>query len=127
MQCFYHIDKQAVGLCKYCARGICSGCAAEREGGLACKERCEEMVDRITDLVKRNVRISAGSGSTSLLAVVVYWGAALVCSFLLIRETQDTMRLLFGVMAGVMFVSAVANTRILFSRRGRDTSNISKK
>jgi hypothetical protein len=116
MRCFYHPDTEAVGLCKHCSRGICRDCTAQREGGLACQGKHEEMVDLISQLVGRNVRLSARSASTSLLAVIVYWGAGFVCSYLLFRETADTLRLLFGVMAAVMFLAAISNTRVLISR-----------
>jgi hypothetical protein len=122
MECFYHPEAAAVGLCKHCSRGVCRNCAAEREGGVACKGRHEEMVDLISDLVGRNVKLSARSGSTSLLAVAVFWASAAICGYLGYRETADTLRLLFGVMAAVMLVSAVSNTRILLTRSRAKTS-----
>jgi hypothetical protein len=117
MRCFYHPDAESVGLCKQCSRGICRECAAERSGGLACKGRHEHEVDLISDLVERNTKISARSGSVSLIAVIVYWGAAITCGYLLTQETSQNMRLLLGVMAAIMLVAAFANTRILLSRR----------
>jgi sulfite exporter TauE/SafE len=44
MNCYYHPDKPAIGLCKHCQRGVCSDCAALVEDCLACKNRHEEQV-----------------------------------------------------------------------------------
>ena len=44
MNCYYHPDKPAIGLCKYCQRGLCNDCAALVEDSLACKNRHEEQV-----------------------------------------------------------------------------------
>ena len=41
MICFYHAESPAVGICKACCRGLCATCAAEVNGGLACRDRCE--------------------------------------------------------------------------------------
>lgn len=41
MNCYYHPEVPAVGVCKSCGRGICTACAAEVEHGIACRERCE--------------------------------------------------------------------------------------
>ena len=38
MKCFYHPPVDAVGICKNCQRGLCPGCASERDGGLACRD-----------------------------------------------------------------------------------------
>ena len=44
MNCYYHPNQPAVGLCKHCQRGVCIACAADVDGSLACKERHEEQV-----------------------------------------------------------------------------------
>lgn len=47
MNCFHHQDRPAVGSCVSCQRALCTECAADRRGLLACKSRCEVEVDRI--------------------------------------------------------------------------------
>ena len=44
MNCYYHPEKPAIGLCKHCQRGLCSDCAALVDDCLACKYRHEEQV-----------------------------------------------------------------------------------
>jgi len=47
MRCFYHQDKEAVGLCKSCAKGVCAECAVDLGNALACRNRCEERAQSI--------------------------------------------------------------------------------
>jgi len=44
MNCYYHPDNPAIGLCKHCQRGLCTDCAALVDDCLACKNRHEEQV-----------------------------------------------------------------------------------
>ena len=58
MHCFYHQDKEAVGVCKSCGKGLCPDCAAEVPKGLACRGRCEEDVRTVVALIDRNIKLS---------------------------------------------------------------------
>ncbi len=44
MRCFYHPDREAVGICLNCHRGVCAESAAVVSDGLACAGVCEEQV-----------------------------------------------------------------------------------
>lgn len=45
MKCFNHADRDAVGICKSCGKGICHECLVEIPDGIACKtESCESRV-----------------------------------------------------------------------------------
>lgn len=37
MKCYHHPGLEAVGICKFCSKGLCAGCAADLGHGLACK------------------------------------------------------------------------------------------
>ena len=120
MKCFYHPTKDAVGTCKHCSRGLCSHCAAEREGGLACRDKHEAIVDAVSSLINRNVRVtnraaSTTTLSTTALSLLVFWGGAIVFFYLLLGADYLTERLLFGVMAAVMFVCGIPQIRLLLS------------
>ena len=49
MNCFDHPGVPAVGVCNHCMRGLCRECAVETEGLLACRGRCEAIVDELAD------------------------------------------------------------------------------
>lgn len=47
MRCFYHPDREAVGFCKNCGKGLCAETAIDVGNGLACPGPCEKRVERI--------------------------------------------------------------------------------
>jgi hypothetical protein len=57
MKCFYHQDRDAVGSCKSCGKGLCAECAIDLGKGLACRDRCEEEVEAVIALVAENIRM----------------------------------------------------------------------
>jgi len=61
MRCFYHEDREAVGTCKSCGRGLCRECAVELPKSLACRGRCEADAQAVTQLIDRNIQISGTS------------------------------------------------------------------
>ena len=65
MKCFFHQDRDAVGICKSCERGVCPECAVDLGKGLACRGRCEEDARKIIAALEINVR-TAPAGITML-------------------------------------------------------------
>ncbi len=59
MRCFYHADREAVGTCKSCGRGLCRECAVEFPKGLACRGRCEADAEALIQLIDRNIQLSS--------------------------------------------------------------------
>lgn len=58
MRCFYHEDREAVGTCKSCGKGLCRECAIDLTKGLACRGRCEADAQAVIQLIDRNIQIS---------------------------------------------------------------------
>jgi len=56
MRCFYHQDREAVGVCKSCGKGLCPECAVDLGKGLACRGRCEADAQAVIQLIEQNVR-----------------------------------------------------------------------
>ncbi len=63
MNCYYHQNKVAIGICKYCQRGLCSDCAAHAGDSLACKNLHEEQVQSMELLMQKNILQSKRVGS----------------------------------------------------------------
>ena len=59
MRCFYHHDKESVGTCKCCGKGLCSDCAVDLVKGLACRGQCEDDVKALIQLIERNIKLTA--------------------------------------------------------------------
>jgi len=72
MDCFYHPGRFAVGLCKYCQRGLCSDCAAHAGDSLACKGLHEDQVLAMEALMQKNILQSKRVGSDYLRNTIFY-------------------------------------------------------
>ena len=59
MNCFYHPERAALGLCKYCQRGLCNECLAVIDDTLACKNRHEEQVRAMGSLLTQAKRVKS--------------------------------------------------------------------
>ncbi|HEX6034148.1 MAG TPA: hypothetical protein VFY83_06915 [Anaerolineales bacterium] len=72
MLCYYHPDKPAVGLCKYCQRGLCPRCAAPAGDSLACKGLHEEQVVAMEWLMQKNILQAKRVGSDYVRNTIFY-------------------------------------------------------
>ena len=72
MNCYYHPDKSAIGLCKHCQRGLCSDCSTLVEDVLACKDRHEEQVRELVELSKQDILKSKRAGSDYVRNTIFY-------------------------------------------------------
>jgi hypothetical protein len=55
MDCYYHHEVNAVGICKNCHKGICAECAGDTGNGLACRGECEQAVQYLNAYVQKNI------------------------------------------------------------------------
>jgi hypothetical protein len=111
---------EAGGSCKCCAHGLCHWGAAEREGGLARKGRCDAEVDAVTRFVCRNVRAKGVSPWPIALVVLIYWGVR--AGILYVGATQPDRRLRWGAFARAAstFVGGLGSARFLMRGPGQD-------
>ena len=72
MVCYYHPDRPAIGLCKYCQRGLCPECSANAGDSLACKGLHEEQVRGMEALMQKNILQSKRIGSDYLRNTIFY-------------------------------------------------------
>lgn len=55
MKCYNHASLEGVGICKQCGRSICHDCIAPDVRSVACKNRCEQHVERLDGFLERSV------------------------------------------------------------------------
>ena len=72
MNCYYHPDTLALGLCKHCQRGLCHDCAATVDDVMACKDRHEEQVHTMELLMQKNILQSKRVGSDYVRNTIFY-------------------------------------------------------
>ena len=107
MRCYYHQDREAVGICKSCNRGLCADCAAEIGAGLACRDRCEAEVAQLNSLLEKapaSYRTTRGVYLRSAWLFFIWGGATLILGLFLLR---------FATAPGVGYGSVVLGSFLL--------------
>lgn len=119
MKCFVHQSADAVGLCRNCSRGVCAECAADRPSGIACQGRCEQAVDAMDALVRRNVAVASKPGATHWVQVLVYLGAAIAFAVLAYSDAvnggENNVAILFAILAAIIAMPGVLLLRWIFA------------
>ena len=72
MNCFYHQNKVAIGICKYCQRGLCVDCVAHAGDSLACRNLHEEQVQSMELLMQKNILQAKRVGSGYVRNTIFY-------------------------------------------------------
>ena len=88
MVCFYHPGRRAVGLCKYCQRGLCADCASPAGDSLACKGLHEEQVRTLEALMQKNILQSKRVGSDYLRNTIFYGVVGILFSAFGVSQIQ---------------------------------------
>ena len=111
MRCFYHQEREAVGICSSCRRGICDECARDIGKSIACSGQCEEDVagdeamkptmETIQTQVKEFDSVLIMFGVMGLLAIV--WSLP---SYIIYheRDTVQSLSLGFMLLFTVLFI-----------------------
>ena len=103
MNCYYHPEKPAVALCKYCQRGLCSECAAHAGDSLACKGLHEEQVRAMEALMQKNILQSKRVSSDYLRNTIFYGAVGLLFTVFGISQLKW-----MGLQAGIYLVIGLA-------------------
>ncbi|MHA1755570.1 MAG: hypothetical protein ACTSVV_02285 [Promethearchaeota archaeon] len=111
MKCYYHPQKDAVGICKTCNRGICSDCLAQDCNSIACKDHCEQ-VKELDNFIETNKTIHEKIGAVYALNAFIY-----LVSGMILLIAGFTFRNLLGIyimipLGTVFMISAYLQYRL---------------
>ena len=111
MNCYYHPDRSAVGICKYCQRGLCAACAAIVNDSLACKDRHESQVKGLILMVERSILQAKRIGPGYIRNAIFYFlVGALFAGFGLFQYRYLGLQAIFFFLIGLFLLyAAVAN------------------
>jgi hypothetical protein len=112
MRCFNHTDREAVGTCKCCNKGLCPECAVDLGYGLACKVH-EQRAEALEAMVSRasQVQTTAQSAKYVAPAFTAFMGI-LFTGYGLFLDRGPKLLLLLGLgFLGYSLVVLVANRR----------------
>ena len=104
MRCFYHHEKEAVGTCKSCGKGLCPDCAVDLGKGLACRGHCEEDAKAMIQLIERSIKFSP---KTENFENIVQTGRRA-------RTSGAIMNIILGIIFMVWGISMFHTTIIIF-------------
>lgn len=92
MNCFYHQQVIAVGVCSSCGRGLCSECCTVVGKRLACRESCEgdvecfnklrEFAERAPERAKQQIREGKRVVIAVCIFLLIFGGIPLVLSLI---------------------------------------------
>ena len=54
MKCFNHRETDAIAICKYCQKGLCSNCIVDTPYGITCHGRCESEITDLYAMIQQN-------------------------------------------------------------------------
>lgn len=73
MKCFAHRQHDALGFCKYCAKGVCAECLTDTGHGLACSAACATEVEahrKMSEKSKQFYRIDSNKPALPINALM---------------------------------------------------------
>jgi hypothetical protein len=108
MRCYYHENKEAVGTCKSCGKGLCRECAVDLGKGLACRGRCETDAQAVIQLIDRNIHLSITATNYTLATRIVRSSTAIFNFFIggifIVWSLTDFDRFKFLLVLGIGFI-----------------------
>ncbi len=109
MRCYYHPEKEAIGLCKYCQRGLCEACATEVEEVLSCRDRHEGKVRQRMLFEARSLLQSQRAASAYMRNATFYGLVGLLfCAFGAIQYRFLGLQAVFFILIGLFLLYAAA-------------------
>jgi hypothetical protein len=119
MNCFNHQQVSAIGICKFCQKGLCSECAVDLEHGIACKHHQEEVVtlNDIQSYSKRAVQ-NTGKMYKQISMIFAFLGIVMILGGLILGKYVPIIIFLgIGTLLFAVFYS------VFGSRLGKSKSN----
>ncbi len=97
MNCFNHPDTPAIGICKFCQKGLCKECAYDLSHGLACKIHIRE----VTNMVQPSTRVEPAN-----YLLIFAWFAIIQAAIQAGTSFNSSSTTIFSlILAGVFFVA----------------------
>ncbi len=111
MQCFYHPERAALGVCKHCGRGLCRECGALVDDMLACRNRHEAQVRDLGLAAERSILQAKRVGSGYVRNAVFYGLVGILfAGFGLMQYRFLGLQAVFFMLIGVFLLyAALAN------------------
>jgi hypothetical protein len=107
MKCFYHQDREAVGLCKACLKGLCVDCGVDLNVALACRGKHEDQARKLS-----RIQVRAGLIGSMFPVILIAMGL-LFATWGLLSQPISFFTVLFGI--GLVVLAVVVTIRLKMS------------
>lgn len=116
MRCYNHHDRDAIGCCKACQKGLCPECATDLEHGLACKDKHETLVETYNMIIERNAKVYSAAPRNVLIAPLFYFfmGLVFIWSGLASKQGFTSLGFIMGTGFVVFAVVVLFRNRQMF-------------
>ena len=123
MKCYNHHDKEAMGICKSCQKGLCTECIILIDGSISCKGECQEDVATLNYMVKKGRKVYKDLSKQWSPAIFIHiLGGLTFIGFGLIEKGTKLSFLLISL--GIIFlITGVLNIN---QRKRMSDKNLSK-
>ncbi len=118
VQCFQHAEKEAVGVCKKCARGICVTCAL----GIGWDIYCKSYIEKSAQILGKD----RGSTITTASIILYIVGAIEVITSFLLLVLSNTMYSILpymglGVGIAILGIAYFLPAKLLWAAKQKDS------
>ncbi len=111
MKCYNHQERDAIGNCKSCQKGLCSECHTTVDGSLSCKGQCEEDVAVLNYMIEQSRKVYKNLGSQWTPSILINCvGGAMFLGFGIYKFGNAFSWLLIGL-GTVMLIGGIISFR----------------
>jgi hypothetical protein len=97
VRCYNHSDKDAIGICRACGKGLCTGCVVDLGFGLSCRGEHETRVAASDALVSRATQVQDAAGRAKYAAPAFFAFSGIVMgSYGLMQHRTDLFLVVLG-------------------------------
>ena len=107
MRCFNHSDREAVGTCRACSKGLCSECAVDLGHGLSCRGAHEAIVESYRVMLDRNTKALDAAPVTVLIGPIFIVAMGLLMATYGYISSQGTKSFAFIIGSAFMVFGAI--------------------
>lgn len=102
MKCFNHKEIDAVGICKYCQKGLCHDCLVEMPYGITCQGRCEAEITELYRMIQQSKQDRMTTSRTYIQTSL--WLGTIGFIFLVVSPFVHGILSIFLVLSGLAFL-----------------------
>jgi hypothetical protein len=117
MLCFNHSDTPARCLCKSCNRALCLQCTSEVGKSLACKNRCEDDVRNLDDMLRKSLQVT-NQPAFNDIAAVARTGVTAITTAELFNVVLGAIFLIYGAYKPNTFIAVLGAAFVAFGLFG---------